>query len=107
MLMNHPTKLQSNSRFFSTKLIDLGIAGIVSTCKLPKVPEITLFNKETYSKKPVTRIGDGGNTKLDYVLDIMARNEHASTRFSRDQKVQEYSLTSNKDRVFLQLCLLA
>lgn len=45
--------------------------------------------------------------KLDNVLDIMARNEDASTRFSRYQKVQEYSLMSNKVHVFIQLCLLA
>lgn len=88
-------------------MIDLDIAVMVSTFELPKVPEITLFNNDTYSNKPVTRIGNGGNTKLAHVLDIMARNEHASTRFSRDQKVQEYSLMSNKVHVFIQLCLLA
>lgn len=80
---------------------------MVSTFKLPKVPEITLFNNDTYSNKPVARIGDGGNTKLTYVLDIMARNEHASTRFRREQKMQEYSLVSNKVHVIIQLCLLA
>lgn len=88
-------------------MVDLDITVMISASELPKVPEITLFNNDTYSNKPVIRIGDGGNMKLDNVLDIMARNEDASTRFSRYQKVQEYSLLSNKVHVFIQLCLLA
>ena len=46
-------------------MVDLDITVMISASELPKVPEITLFNNDTYSNKPVTRIGDGGNMKLD------------------------------------------